>query len=545
MAKKHAPASDETAAQDNLTSPGRRDFLKRSAILGISLSPLGASLPAWGATGDKADNKNAILTAHMTEDIRSLDPAFLASSADYIVATNIYQNLVTYKPGTWELADQLAQSWSSSDDGLQWHFELKKGIQFHKGYGEVTAEDVKFSFERIAGLTKPKIDSTYKLDWATLKEVKVTGKYTGTIILRKAFAPLMNSTIPVTAGHIVSKKAVKELGDKFATNPVGTGPYEFTSWNRNENLKLTRFSKFSQATNPSKPPEWETVNFSIIPESNTAAIALQTGDIDFAYLAPSKFGMFKGNGKYSTLQKPTLNYYWIGMNVVHKHLKDKNVRLAVRYGIDVPSMIEAAYEGYWKQANSLIAPGMPIGYWKDAPFYKRDVDKARQYLKRAGAEGLELVMTASDADAGAKTVAEIVQQNLKDIGINVKVEMQDSGVFYQTSKQASAQRQLFYASFEANPDPSWVTEWFTCDQVNDWNFMSWCNKKFTELHNNAVRTLDKKERNDMYIEMQKLMDQDVVGVWVAWPTDLYAMNKGFHLATRPDGRYIAWDCRSA
>ena len=95
------------------------------------------------------------------------------------------------------------------------------------GYGEVTAEDVKYSYERIAGLTKPNIHSPYSGDWSTLKEVKVTGKYTGTIILKERFSPLLHSTLPAGSGLVLSKKALLKLGNKgIAVHPIGTGPYD-------------------------------------------------------------------------------------------------------------------------------------------------------------------------------------------------------------------------------------------------------------------------------------------------------------------------------
>ena len=86
-----------------------------------------------------------------------MDPAFYPARADEI-ATGVFEGLVTYKPGTWEVVNKLAETFEPSADGLQFDFKLKEGIQFHGGYGELTAEDVKFSYERIAGLTKPKID---------------------------------------------------------------------------------------------------------------------------------------------------------------------------------------------------------------------------------------------------------------------------------------------------------------------------------------------------------------------------------------------------
>src|SRR6056297_4349286 len=149
------------------------------------------------------------------EDIENLDPAHLVRGYD--IALALYNNLLKYKPGSSELVNDAAEEVNISEDGKVITFKLKEGIQFHKGYGEMTAEDVKFSFERIID---PDQNSEYVADWQTLERVEVTGRYTGKIILKDALASLLVTTIPFTPGSIVSKEAYEEMGNKFATNPI-------------------------------------------------------------------------------------------------------------------------------------------------------------------------------------------------------------------------------------------------------------------------------------------------------------------------------------
>ena len=193
----------------------RRQFLQRAAVLGLSVSAAGSLLAACGGSSDGATASTSAspqalgtLTARSTLEVGTLDPANWSSPVDVYTLDAISEGLVSYKPGTWEVVNTLAESFEQSADGLSYKFTLKQGIPFHRDYGEVTAEDVKFSFERIAGLGKPKIAAAYQADWAALKEVKVDSTYSGTIIMKEPFAPLMRSTLPVLSGKIMSKKAV-------------------------------------------------------------------------------------------------------------------------------------------------------------------------------------------------------------------------------------------------------------------------------------------------------------------------------------------------
>jgi peptide/nickel transport system substrate-binding protein len=528
----------------------RRQFLQRAMGVGLSFGAASALLAACGGdegggagTGAEEGAPSVStdqLRVHLDEDIENLDPAINPGHTDTAVSTNIFENLVVYRPDSFEVVNELAETFEPSEDGLRYDFKLKEGIQFHGGYGELTADDVKFSYERIAGLTKPKIESAYSADWAALEVVEVNDKYSGTIVLKEPFAPLMTTTLPVQAGQIVSKKAVEERGERFGTEPIGTGPYEFVEWQRNQHVLLRQFAEYGGAAEYVEKPPWKEIRFVVIAEDNPTAIALETGELDFAVLATTEVSRFQENADFEVIEKTTLNYNWIGMNVEHENLKDKNVRLAVINGIDVPSIIEAAFDGRWTRATAIIPPGMPLGHWEDAPVYERNLEQAQEYLAQAGAEGLQLEMTVSDGEEGAATVAEIVQANLNEVGFDVQVVVQEGGVFGLNEPEANAKKQLFYTGFTTNPDPSWSTVWFTCDQVGVWNWMSWCNDEYSRLDREAARETDEQKRTEMYIRMQELMDEDAVALWVAWPTEILAARKGIKPAIQPDGGYHAW-----
>ena len=138
---------------------------------------------------------------------------------------------------------------------------------------------------------------------------------------------------------------------------------------------------------------------------------------------------YRADSKYTVYPIGLQSYGWIAMNVQHPKLKDVNVRKAIREGIDVPSILDAVYGGQYQRACAMIAPGM-IGYWEDAPCYERNVDKAKEYLKAAGVDTLEVTLTYENG-AEAQSTAEIVQANLAEVGIKVELVPQDGGVFWE------------------------------------------------------------------------------------------------------------------
>ena len=204
MAQAH-DSIDELLRSLNRGGMSRREFLQRAALLGVSVSVAGSLLSACGSGGSATPSASATaaggkslgtLNVRSTLEVGILDPANWSSPVDVYVLDAISEGLVSYKPGTWEVVNTLADTFEPSSDGLSYHFVLKQGIQFHRNFGEVTADDVKFSFERIAGLTKPKLAAAYQADWGALKEVKVESKYAGTIIMKTPFAPSCAAPCP-------------------------------------------------------------------------------------------------------------------------------------------------------------------------------------------------------------------------------------------------------------------------------------------------------------------------------------------------------------
>ena len=470
-----------------------------------------------------------ILTARIYGDIQNLDPAFRISENDGVVANAVMNGLVRYCPNSYELCNQLAEKIDQSEDGLEIRFKLREGVMWHEGYGELTTEDVKYSYERFID---PDLDADYADDWATLDYVEIIDDYNGIIHLKEPYAPLWNSTMPVVSGNIVCKDYVEEIGiETFATDIIGTGAYLFDEWRPQEMVVLKK--------NPDywgEEPYWDEIHLIPIEDDKAGEVALESGDLDFGLISLQAAERFESNSDFEVLSLPSLRYYWIGMNVQHPKLEDPNVRWAIIYGIDVPSIIQAAYQGGVERTCALIPPGL-TGYWEAAPCYQRDVEKAKEYLAKAGLETLDLRLDLQDT-AEERIWGEIAQQNLAEVGINLELNPMDSSTFWTTSfgEQAAENNELVVASYSMQPDPAWATMWFTCDQIGKWNAMSWCSEEYDELHAQALVELDSEKRQELYVEMQQIWDEAAHTIWVTNGARVYGYATNIMPATTPNGK---------
>jgi len=504
----------------------------REAAGAATAAPPPTAVPAPTAAAPK------ILRVRMYGDIQNLDPAFQISENDTMVANSVMSGLVRYCANSYELCNDLAETIEQSEDGKVITFKLKEGVQWQNGYGEVTTEDVKYSYERFLD---PDLDAAYADDWATLDHVEIIDKYNGKIILKEPFAPLWHSTLPVGSGAIICKKFVEEIGvDKFATNIIGSGPYLFSEWRPQEMVILKKNPNYF-----GPEPIWDEIHLIPIEDDKAAEVALEAGDLDWTRISITSADRFENNPSFLVWKKPSLRYRWIALNLGNEKLQDINVRKAIIYAADVPSMLAAAYMGQAEQEYALIPPGL-VGHWADAPHYDRDVAKAKEYMAKAGLTTLDLRLDLQNTTE-YRTWGEILQQNLKEIGINLTLNPMESSAYWSTSfgEDAVKNNELLTSNYSMNPDPAWATMWFTCDQVTVWNTQSWCDEKYDELHRKGLVTMDDAEREKIYIEMQKIWDEAAQTIWITHGVMTYAYSPNIKPAPTPHGQPQYYDFEPA
>lgn len=529
----HPPHGLEALAEDLLSSRiDRREFFRRSALLGVSATVAGGVLAACASSTTPSPSgakKGGTLVYGPLGDGQNYDPA--TNTYDYPSPPfpSVYEGLTAYTPGTFKAGNLLADALEKSADGKTYAFKLKQGVQFHHGFGELTAADVKYSFERNGGLLKlypgaPKSAiSYYAGDMPGLSEVKVTGKYSGLIIFEEPFVPFETITLPwATSGYVMPQKAVEKYGSAWSRHPVGTGPYEVVSYTPNSEMILQRFTDYSGANTSLGARNWfDEIRIMLtpanaVPKGEAATVALQSDQADFTpNLGAPDIQRLSGNSAFRTYSPAApLNYFFLALDVQNPKLKDIRVRQAVRYALNIPEIIAANRLPSSTRLNSLISKQMGTGYWSGAPIYARDVPKAKALLAAAGSSNLTLeIATPSIASVPGEPnqVMEVIQSNLKDVGITVNIIETPPDSYIAKAGFGS----MAWSAFGGAPDPYYQFEWFTCKQLGVWNYASWCDNKYTALEAKLGSANDVATRDAISLEMQRLIDEAASLIWIS------------------------------
>ncbi|CUI00609.1 ABC transporter substrate-binding protein [Leisingera aquaemixtae] len=503
------------------TALGRRGFLKGATALGAAaVLPAGLGSRALAAEG-------GTLRVRSYGDMQSIDPAFSKGVIDEEIHAAIYNKLIQYKPGReWDWQMDAAAMIEQGDE-THIKFALRDDIGFTGGFGAMTAEDVKFSFERIVDEAT---DSPNKPDMGPLSHVEVTGEREGTIVLKEPFAPLWSIALPYITGNIVSKKAWEAAGGKATTDPLAeSGPYLRASWSPKEKTVLKRNPDWK-----GEAPAWDTIEILPIDDENTAEIAFEAGELDFTRVSLGSVQRYRDgvpNGG-TLLEYPSLYYTWLGMNLDHPKLQNPKLRQAIQHAIDVPSVLEAAYFGAAEPSTGIIAPGLAGHRPQSLVPPQADFAKAADLLAQSGETSVTLKLDTLNKTTFT-TAAQVIQATLAQIGITVEVNVLESGAFWASADNEDLQ--LVLNRYSMTPDPYYATSWFTTEQVGHWNWEQFSSPEFDKIHAEAAQLTDPAKRDEMYRRAQDLMEESGAYRFLTHEATPVVHSAGVVPALRPDG----------
>ncbi len=365
-----------------------------------------------------------VLKARMVEDIQILDPGYMIGGAETTILYACTPRLavpVLGSDGTWGWKpSDFVESISMADDGVHIPFTLKQGLMWSGSLGEVTTDDVKYSFERM-------LKSDWSARWPTLDHVEVKDKYSGMIVLKKPFAGAFLMGVASESGSIVPKAAVMKLKDeKFTTElPGQCGPYTMASWTPKQKVVLKANPDWKGAK-----PNFAEIHLVDIEDTKAAELAFEAHEVAVAHIALETAARYKktppAGSKVIDLPGPL--YTWMGMNTSNPKLKDIRVRKAIQRAVDVKSVLAGAYAGAAPQAFGVVPIGI-VGH-RDKSDFSYNPDEAKALLKDAGVSGLQLEIVALTGEPEQVAATQVIQANLADIGIEAKVKPTDSGPYW-------------------------------------------------------------------------------------------------------------------
>jgi len=472
-----------------MTGNIRRLLAACMAVLALSLTLAPAAF-AQGKT----------LTVRFYDDPAGFDPANIFRIENENIAFNIFSGLTTYDGVTGEIIPDLATSWETTDNKT-WTFKLREGVQFQKGYGEMTAEDVIYSFNRIKD---PETASPYAAELAGIVSMEAPDPYTLVIELDAPNGNFLHTVANYHQGQIVSRKAIEEAGDQVRWQPIGTGPYYLDSIDVSSQIVLKRHEDYYKG-----PAPIETLVFNIIKDEATATIALRNGEVDLVMRSSQEENLATLEAEGFTMN--SVDNYAVALMVLNPEFEpfaDKRVRQALAYAVDFDAISQAISPSLQQAHYSMLMPWMSV-YTDDIPKYTYDPEKAKALLAEAGYPDGFTFGNLSTSAQGVTEVQQFQIDYLSQVGINMEMELVDTPTFNQrrNAGEFDSATRLLPA---VNPDMILFSFLHPDNLVpNGLNGAHYDNPEVTQLLEAARAEADPEVAYEMYAKIQQIVAEEL------------------------------------
>ena len=383
-----------------------------------------AALMALCAVPAAAQPRTTLNVGISTADVGQLDPHMSALTGDVAPIGWMFNGLVRFRPGSMSpdaIEPDLAERWESSPDGKVWTFHLRRSVQFHSGYGELTADDVVYSLRRAADPQR----SAFASDYAAFASVEAVDPLTVRITLREAVPSLLGLVTNYHGGLIVSRRAAEELGEGFRRRPIGTGPFAFATLTPRQSLELVANPQYFRGA-----PRLQRIVYRYMPSDQTRDLAFQNGEIDLMY------GRKEQGWVDRMRQQPNISIdvfepaelYELHLNTNVAPLNDIRVRQAIAHGINRDELLRFVGPSVARLARSVV----PIGYlgFVETPQLPYDPERARALLREAGFPNGVTIRAIQTQLPVLLSAMQVMQAQLRRVGITVEFDLVDHPTFH-------------------------------------------------------------------------------------------------------------------
>jgi peptide/nickel transport system substrate-binding protein len=427
-----------------------------------------------------------------------------ATATSGIVFYNVQESLVKVDRHG-KLVPSLAERWHTSDN-RNYTFFLKRGVRFHNGR-EMKAADVKFAFERALN---PETKHPYAKDYEAIGDIIVKDDYTVTFALKSVNANFLQNVARAGAS-IYPREAVETM----KSHPIGTGPFRFEEWVRGDRVVLVRNPDY----HVKGLPRLDRVTFRFVTDPNAVLAALKAGDVDASLfgLGPEHVQDLTRDPRFQVIVGDTTNDVILAMNNARKPFTDLRVRRAMTYGVNKADVLKGAMFGMGKILGTNVDPLNPyyVDLSKAMPY---DPAAARKLLAEAGyPNGFETVLKVSPQYDYTVRSGQVIADNLKKIGVNVKIEQIEWGQWI-----ARVFREADYDLTIIGHAEAWDIK----NYANAKYYYRYDSPRFQALFAKSEVTVDDRARREIYVDMQKLLVEEAPVVWLFMHPRLAVTKKG-------------------
>jgi peptide/nickel transport system substrate-binding protein len=458
-----------------------------------------------GAAQAQNPTSGGTLIVTLSAEPPGLDPTTSpAATIKRVVHYNLFEGLLKVDRNG-KVVPMLAKSYTASKDGKEYTFTLHPGIKFHDGKA-CTAEDVKFSLERILD---PKTAAPYRMYYEGIESIQVVDPLNVKIKLKK-YDSMFLFNIARGDAVIVPRQAV----DKLKSQPVGTGPFKLAEWKRGDSIVLAKNGNY----HIKGVPYLDRVVFKFVPDPSSQLAALKAGDVDvIAYdLAPENAAALEKDARFKVLKGHTTTDVIMAMNHSKMPFSDPKVRQAITLAIDRKAVIQGAMSGFGTPIGSHMDPTNP--YYVDlSGLYPYNPEKAKQLLAEAGyPKGFEAVLKLPEPYAYARRSGEVIADQLSKVGIKLTLEVIQMGQWVdRVFKNAD-----YDLTVMGHAEP------FDIEIYGKANYyFRYSNPKIQEMLKKAEEEINEQNRKKIYADLQKLIADDFVNIYLFINPALPAMKK--------------------
>jgi peptide/nickel transport system substrate-binding protein len=464
-----------------------------------------------------------------------------------LVNKALYSTLLRYDLATLEPVGDLAESYSVSDDGLTYTFNLRPDVSWHDGE-PFTADDVVFTMNL---WTDPDVPFFLSNNFRLVEEVAATDEHMVVVRLREpqsAFPTLLGYLANILPEHLLADLTPEQLTNpsEFLRNPIGTGPFKFAQYQPGSHVRLVRNDDYFAGT-----PYLDALVYRIVPDANSQLALLQAGELDFVAIEPFQLEAVERNRNIRIQSVPIVRHEYIAINNGHPALSDERVRRALTLALDREQILATVFQGRGRVAVGPFAPSVAWAFNGDIEPLPYDPDQARALLDEAGwtegqggvrqkdGERLSFTILYDPPNPTRARTALIAQQQWKEIGVETDFDTAEYRAIISRVRATPPEYDINPNYLITPPDPDGVAPYYLSGSIaNSWQYQ---NPEVDELFNVAATATSQEERAEAYHRIQQIIHEEQANLFTVYPEEIQALGSAVEFFPQAGYRdALAW-----